>query len=162
VLGDNRTLLVHLITAGRRSAPAEEVIPKGPHSQESLGTAGPAPTFEDLLSTPHDEDLFDYYATSQLSYLDSATGKTTPLGKPAIYTQVRPSPDLKHILVAHRHKPYSYQLPAGPSRRRSRSGTAPRKWNTKSRAFPLPSTFLWTVFALVRALSSGFPKSRLC
>ena len=111
-LGDNRTLLVHLIPAGRRSAPAEETIPKGPHAQESLGTAGPAPTFEDLLSTPHDEDLFDYYATSQLSYLDSTTGKTTPLGKPAIYTQVRPSPDMKHILVARLHKPYSYQLPA--------------------------------------------------
>jgi dipeptidyl aminopeptidase/acylaminoacyl peptidase len=111
-LGDNRTLLVHLIPAGRGAAPAEETIPKGPHAQESLGTAGPAPTFEDLLSTPHDEDLFDYYATSQLSYLDSTTGKTTPLGKPAIYTQVRPSPDLKHILVARLHKPYSYQLPA--------------------------------------------------
>lgn len=111
-LGDNRTLLVHLTPAGRGSAPADETIPKGPHVQESLGTAGPAPTFEDLLSTPHDEDLFDYYATSQLSYLDSTTGKTTLLGKPAIYTQVRPSPDLKHILVAHMHKPYSYQLPA--------------------------------------------------
>jgi dipeptidyl aminopeptidase/acylaminoacyl peptidase len=111
-LGDNRTLLVHLIPAGRGSAPAEETIPRGPHVQESLGTAGPAPTFEDLLSTPHDEDLFDYYATSQLSYLDSTTGKTTPLGRPAIYTQVRPSPDVKHILVARLHKPYSYQLPA--------------------------------------------------
>jgi dipeptidyl aminopeptidase/acylaminoacyl peptidase len=111
-LGDSHTLLVHLIPAGRGSAPSEETIPRGPHVQESLGTAGPAPTFEDLLSTPHDEDLFDYYATSQLSYLDSTTGKTTPVGRPAIYTQVRPSPDVKHILVAHLHKPYSYQLPA--------------------------------------------------
>ena len=111
-LGDNRTLIVHLIPAVRGVVPAEAATPKGPHVQESLGTAGPAPTYEDLLSTPHDEDLFDYYATTQLAYLDSTTGQTTPFGKPAIYTTVRPSPDLKHVLVAHLHKPYSYQLPA--------------------------------------------------
>ena len=44
-----------------------------------MGNAGPAPTFEDLLATPHDEDLFDYYATSQLIYLDTATGKIDSL-----------------------------------------------------------------------------------
>ena len=111
-LGDNRTLIVHLIPAGRGAVPAEAATPKGPHVQESLGTAGPAPTYEDLLSTPHDEDLFDYYATSQLAYLDSTTGQTTLFGKPAVYTTVRPAPDLKHVLVARLHKPYSYQLPA--------------------------------------------------
>jgi dipeptidyl aminopeptidase/acylaminoacyl peptidase len=110
-LGDNRTLLVHLVPAGRGAVPAEPAVPKGPHVQESLGNAGPAPTFEDLLATPHDEDLFDYFATSQLAWLDSTTGKTTLFGKPAIYTVVRPSPDLNHLLVGHLHKPYSYQLP---------------------------------------------------
>ena len=111
-MGDNRTLLVRLVPAGRGPVPAEITIPKGPHVQESLGNAGPAPTYEDLLSTPHDEDLFDYYATSQLAYLDSATGKMTPFGKPAIYTMLRPSPDQDHLLVGRLHKPYSYQLPA--------------------------------------------------
>ncbi len=73
---------------------------------------GPAPTYEDLLQNPHDEDLFDYYATAQLAYLDSTTGKTTPLGKPGIYTMVRPSPDEKHLMVSRIHRPYSYQLTA--------------------------------------------------
>ena len=81
--------------------------------QESIGNAGPAPTYEDLLSTPHDEDLFDYYATSQLVYLDAATGKSTPFGKPAIYTMVRPSSDQTHLLVGWLHRPYSYQVTAG-------------------------------------------------
>ncbi len=112
-LGDSKTLLVHLIPANRGPAPAESSIPKGPHTQESLGHAGPAPTFEDLLSNPHDEDLFDYYATAQLAYLDAATGKTTLLGKPGIYTIVRPSPDEKHLMISRIHRPYSYQLPAG-------------------------------------------------
>src|SRR5262249_28558153 len=112
-MSDNRTLVVRLIPAGRGLAPAGIAIPKGPHVQESLGNAGPAPTYEDLLSTPHDEDLFEYYATSQLAYLDAATGKTVAFGKPAIYTILRPSPDQNHLLVSHLHKPYSYQLPAG-------------------------------------------------
>jgi len=111
-LGDNRTLLVRLIPAGRGLPPAEMAVPKGPHVQESLGGAGPAPTFEDLLSTPHDEELFDYYATAQLAYLDSSTGKTSSLSKPGIFTAVRISPDQGHMLVSRLHKPYSYQLPS--------------------------------------------------
>jgi dipeptidyl aminopeptidase/acylaminoacyl peptidase len=111
-LGDNRTLLVHLVPAGRGGPPAEPKLPSGPHVQESLGHAGPAPTFEDLLATPHDEDLFDYYATSQLAWLDTVTNKTAALGKPAIYLTAVPSPDDKHILTARLHRPYSYQLPA--------------------------------------------------
>ena len=65
-----------------------------------------------MLATPHDEDLFDYYATSQLAYLDSVTGKTSPLGKAGIFTMVRFSPDQSHLLVERLHKPYSYQLPS--------------------------------------------------
>ena len=111
-MGDNKTLIVQLVPAGRGTPPAETSIPQGPHVQESLGHAGPAPTYEDLLSTPHDEDLFDYYATAQLAYLDAATGKLTPLGAPGIFTMFRPSPDEKHLLVSRLHRPYSYQLPA--------------------------------------------------
>ncbi len=111
-LADNRTMLVHLVPANRGSVPAEPKVPSGPHVQESLGHAGPAPTFEDLLATPHDEDLFDYYATSQLAYVDIASGKVALLGKPAIFLSILPSPDAKHLLVSQLHRPYSYQLPA--------------------------------------------------
>jgi len=111
-LGDNTTMIVRLVPARRGVPPVETLIPKGPHVQESLGHAGPAPTFEDLLSTPHDEDLFDYYATAQLAYLDTATGKLTPLGSSGIFTALRPSPDGMHLMVSRLHRPYSYQLPA--------------------------------------------------
>jgi dipeptidyl aminopeptidase/acylaminoacyl peptidase len=111
-MGDNKTLIVRLVPAGRGAPPAETSVPSGPHVQESLGHAGPAPTYEDLLATPHDEDLFDYYATAQLAYLDAATGKLTPLGSPGIFTIFRPSPDGKHLMVSRLHRPYSYQLPA--------------------------------------------------
>src|SRR5436305_3343995 len=35
-------------------------------SQETSGKAGPSRTFQDMLQNPHDEALFEYYATSQL------------------------------------------------------------------------------------------------
>ncbi len=111
-LGDNRTLIVRSVNGKRGAMPVESGIPIGPHAQESLGHAGPAPTFEDLLSTPHDEDLFDYYATSQLTYVDAGTAVVTPLGAPAIYTSIEPSPDNKHVLVHFIHRPFSYQLTA--------------------------------------------------
>jgi dipeptidyl aminopeptidase/acylaminoacyl peptidase len=111
-LTDGKTLLVKSIPAGRAAAPAELVVPKGPDVQESAGHAGPVPTYEDMLKSPHDEDLFEYYATSQLLRVDVATGKTTPLGKPGVLENVTPSPDGKDILVTRIHRPFSYQHPA--------------------------------------------------
>ena len=52
-----------------------------------------------LLKSPYDESLFEYYATSQLALVDSATGHTTPVGQPAIFQSVDPAPDGHHILV---------------------------------------------------------------
>ncbi len=77
-LPDNRTLLVKAIPSGRGPAPAEATVPIGPSVQESMGKAGPVPTYEDMLKNPHDEDLFEYYATAQLAKVDAATGAITP------------------------------------------------------------------------------------
>jgi len=63
---DNKTLLVEIVKPNRGAAPREGV-PTGPHVQVSLGGGAPAPTLEDMLASPHDEDLFVYYATSQLA-----------------------------------------------------------------------------------------------
>jgi dipeptidyl aminopeptidase/acylaminoacyl peptidase len=88
-------------------------VPVGPTVQENYGKATPAPTFQDLLRNPHDEKLYEYYATTQLAMINSATGRVTPLGKPAIFGSVEPSPDGNHFLVATIHRPYSYLLSAG-------------------------------------------------
>ena len=110
-LDDGRTLLIETVPAGRGAVPAPPAVPAGPHIQQSLGRSGPVPTYEDMLQTPHDEDLFDYYATSQLAALDVTTGRITSVGAPAIYSTVRPSPDGRHLLVVKLKKPYSYLHP---------------------------------------------------
>src|SRR5262245_58805839 len=63
-LPDGKSRLVTIVKPNRGPAPAEPIVPKGPHVQESLGGAAPVVTHEDMLQNPHDEDLFEYYATS--------------------------------------------------------------------------------------------------
>ncbi|MGN6593666.1 MAG: hypothetical protein ACTHJX_12290, partial [Terriglobales bacterium] len=106
-------LLVETVPAGRGAPPAANPVPAGPRVTESDGHALPARTYEDLLKTPHDADLFDYYATAQLARVNPATGAVTPIGKPAIFAEASPSPDGRHLLIARIHRPYSYLVPNG-------------------------------------------------
>ncbi len=108
---DNRTLLLHLVPTNRGPAPPTPLVPREPNTQESSGRRGLVQTFEDLLKTPHDEDLFEYYATSQLALVDADTGKVTPFGAPALFQVVEPAPDGQHVLVARVHRPFSYIYP---------------------------------------------------
>jgi len=110
-LPDNRTLLVQLVPPARGTAPAMPPVPTEPNTQESSGRSGPVRTYEDLLKSPHDENLFEYYATSQLALVDTTSGRTTPIGKAAIFQTVEPSPDGHHILVTRLHRPFSYLFP---------------------------------------------------
>lgn len=105
---DNRSLIVQTVPAGRGPAPVAPKVPTGPTVQENYGKATPAPTYQDLLRNKHDEDLFDYYMTSQLAVVDARLGRVTPIGKPAVYAGADPSPDGKHFLVVRHRKPYSY------------------------------------------------------
>ena len=107
---DQKTLLVKLVPANAGPPPAASVASDGPSIQETTGEKGESSTYEtrDTLSSKHDEDLFDYYATSQLAFVDADSGAITPLGEPAIITDVDASPDGEHLLVTTIHKPYSY------------------------------------------------------
>ncbi len=105
---DSRTLLVHLIPAGRGNPPAESRVPAGPVIQESYGKGAPVWTLQDLLKNPRDEDLFDYYAQAQLAFVDTAKGASIPVGKPSVFETAVPAPDGRHLLVARIHRPYSY------------------------------------------------------
>jgi dipeptidyl aminopeptidase/acylaminoacyl peptidase len=107
---DQRTLLVKLVPAGMGPPPAAPDVPSGPSIQETDGEKGESSTYEnrDTLGSKHDEDLFDYYAASQLAFVDSATGAIMPVGKPGLYESLAPAPDGRHVLVTAIHKPYSY------------------------------------------------------
>lgn len=108
---DSGVLLCKLVPAGRGLPPVQPAVPAGPVVTESDGRAVPAPTYEDLLKNPHDEDLFDYFATSQLARVAIASGVVTKIGAPGIYPEAVVSPNHRHLLVARVHRPYSYLVP---------------------------------------------------
>jgi len=107
---DQKTLLVKLVPEGMGSPPPEPIVPIGPSIQETEGGKGQSSTYEnrDTLGSKHDEDLFDYFAASQLALVNAATAAITPIGKPGKYESLDPAPDGQHILVTAIHKPYSY------------------------------------------------------
>ncbi len=175
---DNKTLLVQLVPAKRLGAPVASNVPREPNSQESSGRPGPVRTFQDLLKTPHDEALFEYYATSQLALVDSGSGKISEVGQPSIFLSEDVAPDGLHILVARIRRPFSYL---------HTSFSFPREvevWDTKGRlvhklaSLPLadqvpidgvitgPRSYRWrptepATLVWVEALDGGDPKRKV-
>ncbi len=84
--------------------------PEGPVIEENLGKKAPSRTYQDLLKNKYDEDAFDFYCTSQLMTI-TLDGAEKPVGQPAVYSSISPSPDGTLILTRTAHKPYSYLVP---------------------------------------------------
>jgi dipeptidyl aminopeptidase/acylaminoacyl peptidase len=107
---DQRTLLVKRIPPGRGSPPENPLVPPGPDVQECAGQSASS-TYEaqDVLTSPQDEALFEFYARSQLALVDAQTGQVTPLGEPGILAEISPAPDGRRILVEKIQKPWSYR-----------------------------------------------------
>jgi dipeptidyl aminopeptidase/acylaminoacyl peptidase len=104
------SLICRTVPLARGPAPVRNEIPDGPVIQENLGRVTPGATYEDLLKNSEDQEIFDYYATSQLALIQ-LDGTSTPLGKPGVIADAKPSPDGLYVLVSERHRPYSYLLP---------------------------------------------------
>ena len=109
-LSDSKSLIIKAIIDNRGNPPKLSNIPSGPILQENLGKVSPARTYQDLLTSPYDEDLFDYYMTAQVLHVD-IKGKMKKIGKPGVIRRAEPSPDGKYILSERIHRPYSYLVP---------------------------------------------------
>lgn len=108
---DQKSLLVNLVPEKRGTAPQyQNLTPNSPNIQETAGKSGAVQTFQDLLKSPNDENLFEYYATSQLAVV-SVEGKINTVGEPAVFDQNDISPDGKHILTSRIKRPFSYLFP---------------------------------------------------
>ena len=107
---DDNTLLYRTITKPLTTAPPKSAVPKGPTLQENYGKASPRPTFQDMIKNPYDEELYEFYATTQL--VKNMNGIETKIGSPAIYLAVSVSPDKKYMMLRKLKKPFSYLVPA--------------------------------------------------
>jgi dipeptidyl aminopeptidase/acylaminoacyl peptidase len=107
---DNASLVCKTVPKNRGATPKRIEVPSGPVIQENLGRVTPGPTYEDLLKNPEDEQIFDYYADSQIQVVHF-DGTTQAVGEPGVIVSASPSPDARYVLVDERHHPYSYLLP---------------------------------------------------
>lgn len=107
---DDNTILYKATTQPASNAPKRPITPKGPTVQQNLGKTAPSPTFQDLIKSPYDEQLFEFYATSQL--IQNKNGVETNIGKPGLISTLSLSPDKKYMMVRTVRKPFSYLVTA--------------------------------------------------
>jgi dipeptidyl aminopeptidase/acylaminoacyl peptidase len=107
---DNASLICKTVPKDRGPVPRRSEIPTGPVVQENLGRTTPGATYEDLLKNPTDEQIFDYYAVSQVQVVH-IDGTTHNIGEAGIIENASPSPDGHYVLLDERRHPYSYVLP---------------------------------------------------
>ena len=108
---DNATIICTLVPANRGAEPEKPLVPGGPNVHENYGKAAPAPTYEDLLVTQHDDALFTYFFTSQLTAINVSSGAKAAIGQPGILESTSPSPSGEFVLVSRIKKPYSHTVP---------------------------------------------------
>jgi len=107
---DGTTLLYKTINEPASAAPPKPVKPSGPAIQQSSGKAAPSATYEDLIKTPYDEQLFAFYATSNLTI--NRNGLETIIGNKGIYSSFTLSPNKKYFITRMIRKPFSYLVKA--------------------------------------------------
>jgi dipeptidyl aminopeptidase/acylaminoacyl peptidase len=110
-ISDSQHLLFTAVPQNLNPPPTKSRVPSGPVVEENLGKKTPAPTFQDLLKNPYDEQVFEYYATSDLIIKNLTTGEEKTISPSAIHGDFDPSPDGKLVLVELIHKPFSYLVP---------------------------------------------------
>jgi dipeptidyl aminopeptidase/acylaminoacyl peptidase len=107
---DNNTVLYATVSKPLSMAPKKPAAPKGPVVQQNLGKVAASVTYQDLIKTPFDEQLFEFYATTQI--VKNTNGIETKIATPNIYSSVTPSPDKKYFLVERIDRPFSYLVTA--------------------------------------------------
>ena len=112
---DSKSLLVNLVPLGRGVAPRAPPVAAGPSVQENMSKrSNTRPnqelrTFQDLLKSPYDEALFEYYAAGELVNL-SLDGKMTLLATGMIRA-FQPSPNGEYVMLQTTRRPFSYVVP---------------------------------------------------
>ena len=110
---DSKTISANLVPAKRGPAPGyQNLVPAEPNIQETSGRTSAIATVQDLLKTPNDERLFEYYCSSQIALI-GIDGKVRNIGSPALYDNFSLSPDGKYVLVSRIERPFSYLFPSG-------------------------------------------------
>ena len=103
---DDNTIIYKTAVSLPTAMLKKPITPKGPTVQQNIGKAAPGRTYQDMIKSPYDEQVFEFMATAQM--VMNKNGVETKIGKPTIYSSVQVSPDKKYLLVETVKKPFSY------------------------------------------------------
>lgn len=115
---DSRHMLIQQPAFPDHLRPVPPNAPSGPVVEEATGKSGPVRTWPDLLRSPFDEKLFEFYCTSQLALISVDTGRSRAIGVPSIFSDIDPAPGADLIYVVRHQRPWSFTLPCGRFPRR--------------------------------------------
>ncbi|MDB9525050.1 prolyl oligopeptidase family serine peptidase [Oscillatoria sp. CS-180] len=110
-ISETAGLLCKLVPPNEGIPPVPASVPEGPRIEQNLGRTAPVRTYTNLLETPDDEVLFEYYVTSVLARI-GLDGDRTQLTDAQMIVAATPSPDGNWILLTTLQRPFSYQVPA--------------------------------------------------
>ena len=108
---DDNTLIYKVTTSSPNALLKKPITPAGPVVQQNIGKAAPGRTYQDMIRSPYDEQVFEFMATAQL--VMNRNGIETKIGKPDMYASYTVSPDKKYIITETIRKPFSFLVPAG-------------------------------------------------
>ena len=108
-LPNSSGVICRMIPADRGKRPATSPVPTGPVIQETTGTKAAVRTNQDMLTSPQDEALFDYFGQAELIQfnLDGTFRNILPKG---MYSRFDVAPGGEYLLTGRITKPYSYQV----------------------------------------------------
>jgi len=107
-------LLVLCAANASSACPPKPKVPVGPLGEESLGgKPTPARAYVDLLKTPHDEAVFEWFAASQLFkvFAHSLDAPRLLTATPELFAACDQSPDGVFVLTQAIVRPYSHKVP---------------------------------------------------
>ena len=110
-INESQGLLCKLLPLGQPTPPAAPPVPLGPRIEENLGREAPTRTYTNLLQSPHDEALFEYYLSSVLEQV-ALNGNRREIVSNQLILSARPSPNGQWFILRTFQPPFSYQVPA--------------------------------------------------
>lgn len=107
---DQKHLLVKMVPKSNTETFSTQNSPIAPTILVADGNKGKSSTYEtrDVLKNPKDEDMFEYYGTSQLGVVNIKSGKLRLIGAPSVFSSLSVSPNGQFILTKAIERPYSY------------------------------------------------------
>ena len=110
-LADSQGLVCLTVPADRPPMPTAPRAPAGPNVQETGGRSAPVRTYQDLLTSAHDEALLAWYTRSVISVIPVTGSSPRIVGTADQYTMVSPAPGGRFLLVESIERPFSRLVP---------------------------------------------------